>query len=364
MHISQLDTPAVLVDLDILERNLDRMEQYVQSIGVDLRPHIKTHKIPELAHMQVAKGAIGITAAKPGEAVVMAAGGLKDIFIAYPILSPHKADAFLALKDQAKLSISVDSSDAAEVLARSSAAHDYDLPILVEIDVGFGRCGVQTAKEALDLALHIEKLPGAHFGGIMFYPGHMMVSKERQDELLIPANAAIEAAYEAIIKAGLTVERVSGGSSPTAYRSQDFPLVTEIRPGMYPLNDRNLVHGGFATLAECAATVLTTVVSTAVKDRVILDGGSKTFSSDRLLTGSSIGHGDVLADPEAIFFGVSEEHGHLDVSKSTRQYKLGERLRILPNHICTTVNMHDTIFGVRGENVEKVWTVAARGRVQ
>ncbi len=117
---------------------------------------------------------------------------------------------------------------------------------------------------------------------------------------------------------------------------------------MYLLNDRNLVRGGFANLEDCALTVLTTVVSTAVKDRVILDGGSKTFSSDRLLTGDHLGHGDVLADPGALFFGLSEEHGHLDVSKSTRDYKLGERLRILPNHVCTTINMHDTIYGVRG----------------
>ena len=168
----------------------------------------------------------------------------------------------------------------------------------------------------------------------MFYPGHMMVPKEKQDEMMPAVNHAIEAAYEAITKAGLRIERVSGGSSPTAYRSGDFPLVTEIRPGMYPLNDRNLVHGGFAALEDCALTVLTTVVSTAVKHRVILDGGSKTFSSDRLLTGDHVGHGDISVDPDAIFFGLSEEHGHLDVSRSTRQYKLGERLHVLPNHVC------------------------------
>ena len=364
MHISQLDTPALVVDLDILERNLGRMAQYTKSIGVALRPHIKTHKVPEIARMQVASGAVGITAAKPGEAAVMAAGGVQDIFVAYPILSKHKADALLSLKDQAALSVSVDSAEAAEVLAASSSAHSYDLPVLVEIDVGFGRCGVGTAEAALDLALHIEKLPGVHFGGLMFYPGHMMMPKEKQDELLPAVNAAIEAAYGAITKAGLQMERVSGGSSPTAYRSQDFPLVTEIRPGMYPLNDRNLVHGGFAAPEDCALTVLTTVVSTAVKNRVILDGGSKTFSSDRLLTGDHMGHGDVLADPGAVFFGLSEEHGHLDVSRSTRQYKLGERLHVLPNHVCTTINMHDTLYGVRGETVETVWNVAARGRVQ
>lgn len=364
MHISQLDTPSVLVDLDILERNLDQMAAYCDKTGINLRPHIKTHKTPELARMQVQRGAVGITVAKPGEAAIMAGGELDDIFVAYPILSAQKADALLALKDKAKLSASVDSLESAECLARSSSAHGYDLPILVEIDTGFGRCGVADASAALKLATQIEQLQGAHFGGLMFYPGHMMVPLEKQNELLPQVNAAVESAYRAITGAGLLIERVSGGSTPMAYRSKEFTHLSEIRPGMYLLNDRNLVHGGFANLEDCALTVLTTVVSTAVKDRVILDGGSKTFSSDRLLTGDHLGHGDVLADPAALFFGLSEEHGHLDVSKSTREYKLGERLRILPNHVCTTINMHDTIYGVRGENVETVWTVSARGRVQ
>jgi D-serine deaminase-like pyridoxal phosphate-dependent protein len=364
MHISQLDTPSVLVDLDILESNLQKMEEYCANTGMALRPHIKTHKIPELAHMQIAHGAIGITAAKPSEAAIMAAGGLDDIFVAYPIISKQKADALLALSESARLSVSVDSLEAAECLAQSSDARRYDLPILVEIDTGFGRCGVGSAQAAVDLALKIEKLQGAHFGGLMFYPGHMMVPLEKQNELLPTVNAAVESAYEAMIKAGLDVRVVSGGSTPMAYRSQEFSHLTEIRPGMYLLNDRNLVRGGFATMEECALTVLTTVVSNAVSNRVILDGGSKTFSSDRLLTGDHHGHGVVVEDPDAVFFGLSEEHGHLDVTSSDHTYRLGDRLRILPNHVCTTINMHDTIYGVRGDNVEKVWKVAARGRVQ
>ena len=364
MHISQLDTPSVLVDLDILEKNLKRMEQYCASTGMKLRPHIKTHKIPELAHMQIAYGAIGITAAKPSEAAIMAQGGIGDIFVAYPIISKQKSDALLALSETTHLSVSVDSIEAAQCLAESSHAHNYDLPVLVEIDTGFGRCGVPNAQAALDLALQIEKLPGTHFGGLMFYPGHMMVPLDKQNELLPKVNEAVESAYEALIDAGLRVDVVSGGSSPMAYRSTEFSHLTEIRPGMYLLNDRNLVQGGFAVLEACALTVLTTVVSKAVSNRVILDGGSKTFSSDRLLTGTHTGHGLVLEDHDALFFGLSEEHGHLDVTTSSHNYKLGERLRIVPNHVCTTINMHDTIYGVRGEHVEKVWTVAARGRVQ
>lgn len=364
MHISELDTPAVLVDLDVMERNLARTAEYAARTGMKLRPHIKTHKIPELALQQVALGAVGITAAKPSEAQVMVAGGLKDIFIAYPIVSKQKAEALLSLSDQAKLAVSVDSAEAAECLANASDARGYDLPILVEIDVGFGRCGVANAELAVELALKIEKLKGAHFGGLMFYPGHMMVPLEEQNILLPQVNAAVESAYDALVKAGLQVPVVSGGSTPMAPRSTEFSHLTEIRPGMYPLNDRNLVAGGFATLEDCALTVMTTVVSTAVKDRVILDGGSKTFSSDRLLTGNHLGHGVILADQDAVLYGLSEEHGHIDVTKSSRAYKLGERLRIVPNHVCATINMHDTVYGIRGEQVETVWKVAARGHVQ
>jgi D-serine deaminase-like pyridoxal phosphate-dependent protein len=364
MNISELDTPSVLVDLDVMERNLKRMADYCASTGMSLRPHVKTHKIPELARMQVAFGAVGITAAKPSEAAVMSAAGLNDIFVAYPILSAKKAAALLSLSESTQLAVSADSFEAAEFLARSSAAHHYDLPILVEIDVGFGRCGVQTPQFAVDLALQIEKLSGSHFGGLMFYPGHMMVPIEKQNELLPAVNRIVESTYAALISAGLRVDVVSGGSTPMALRSTEFSHLTEIRPGMYPLNDRNLVAGGFATLEDCALTVLSTVVSKAVPGHVILDGGSKTFSSDRLLTGDHIGHGAVLEDPATVFFGLSEEHGHLDISHSSRSYRLGERLRIVPNHVCATINLHDTIYGVRGDVVETTWAVAARGRVQ
>lgn len=364
MHISELDTPSLLIDLDVMERNLERMREYCQRTGMRLRPHIKTHKSPQLALLQQAYGARGITCAKPGEAEVMAQGGLQDIFVAYPILSQVKADRLMGLTDKASVSVSVDSSEAATCLAAAALRRGYDLPILVEIDTGFGRCGVADASAAVALATEIERLPGAHFGGLMFYPGHLMVPPEKQAELLPKVNAAVEAAYAALTAAGFSIPVVSGGSTPMAYHSERFSHLTEIRPGMYPLNDRNLVSGGFSTLEDCALTVMTQVISTAVKDRVILDGGSKTFSSDRLLTGDHRGHGAVLEDPDAIFFGLSEEHGHLDVSGSTRQYRLGERLRIVPNHVCTTIDMFDTLYGVRNGQVETTFQVAARGHVQ
>lgn len=365
MHISQLDTPAVLIDLDIMERNIQNMAEYCASAEVSLRPHIKTHKIPEIAQRQIKAGAIGITAAKPSEAAVMANAGIKDILIAYPIVSPAKAKALLDLiEKEVTVSVSLDSLEAAECLAQEAHARAQRISLLVELDVGFGRCGVATSRLAVSLAESIRALPGASFGGVMYYPGHLFLSGPEQDRLVADVNDRVNECVAALEAAGFDVPVVSGGSSPTARRSKEFTRLTEIRPGMYPLNDRNLVEGGFARLDECALTVLTTVVSTAVQGRAIVDGGSKTFSSDRLLTGSQLGSGLVMEDQNAAFLSMSEEHGHLDISKSSRSYKLGEKLRILPNHICTTINMHNKIYGIRKEMVEEVWTVAARGCVQ
>lgn len=365
MHISELDTPALLLDLDLLERNIARMADYCSQSSIGLRPHIKTHKIPTIAQLQIATGAIGITAAKPSEAVIMAESGIRDILIAYPIVSAAKAETLAGLiASGVRISLSLDSLEAAECLAAAAHRAGVTISLLVEIDVGFGRCGVAGAEQATALAAAISHLPGARFGGLMYYPGHLFVKPPEQDRLIREVDEKVEAAYAALIAAGFEVPIVSGGSTPTALRSTEFTHLTEIRPGMYPLNDRNLVEGGFARIEDCALTVLTTVVSTAVTGRAILDGGSKTFSSDRLLTGDGRGFGLVVGDPDALFYTMSEEHGHLDIHQSAASYKVGQTVRIIPNHVCTTINMHNAIYAVRGDQVEDVWTVAARGCVR
>ncbi len=365
MHISELDTPSLLLDLDVMERNLRRMGEYCSSTGLSLRPHIKTHKIPAIAKMQIAHGAKGITAAKPSEAAVMSEGGLDDILIAYPIVSTAKANVLVDLMEKGtSISVSLDSTEAAQCLAQAAASRGLKIPLLIEIDAGFHRCGVATPADAVALAQAIDRLPGATFGGLMYYPGHMFVPAEEQTPLREKVNEAVEAAYDALTSAGFVIPTVTGGSSPTAYTGHLFRHTTEIRPGMYHLNDRNLVEAGFATLADCALTVLATVVSTSVPGQVILDGGSKTFSSDRLLTGNHKGHGAILEDPDAVLFGLSEEHGHVNIASSSRRYRIGERLRLVPNHVCATINMHDRIYGIRNDQVVEIWPVAARGKVQ
>ena len=365
MHILELDTPALILDLDIMERNIASMAAYCAKAGVALRPHAKTHKIPAIAHRQIAAGAVGITCAKPSEAAVMVRAGIRDILIAYPIVTSAKANALAALvAEGASITVSIDSDMAAQVLSAAAVRNGQHFTLLVEVDVGFGRCGVATPALALTLARLIDSLPGVSLGGLMFYPGHIFAQGPDQEAKIISINDRLNAVWNTLTAAGFALPVVSGGSSPTARRATDFPHQTEIRPGMYPLNDRNLLEAGYATLDDCALRVLATVVSTAVSGKAVLDTGSKTMSSDRLLTGNNIGFGLVVEDPDAVLLGLSEEHGHLDLAHTARKYTVGEQLTLVPNHVCTTINMHDGLYVVRDGVVEDLWPIAARGCVR
>jgi D-serine deaminase-like pyridoxal phosphate-dependent protein len=234
----------------------------------------------------------------------------------------------------------------------------------VEFDVGFHRCGVTTEDEVLAIARAVADLPGLEFKGLMFFPGHLQVPEKERAELRVGVNDLLGRALAKLEGAGLPVEIVSGGSTPTAREGHMFTGVNEIRPGMYIFNDRNMLAVGVATLDDCALSVITTVVSTSVPGRAIVDAGSKTLSSDGYQVPGGTGFGMVRTDPDADVERLSEEHGNLNISRSTRKYRVGERLAIIPNHVCTTVNMHNQIYGVRGERVESVWEVAGRGKVQ
>ncbi|HEU4769317.1 MAG TPA: hypothetical protein VFS77_18260, partial [Pyrinomonadaceae bacterium] len=202
------------------------------------------------------------------------------------------------------------------------------------------------------------------FKGLMFFPGHLQVLENERAELRVGVNDFLERAQSKLEAGGLPASVVSGGSTPTARESHLFSGVNEIRPGMYIFNDRNIVGVGVAEIKDCALSVIATVVSTSVSGRAIIDGGSKTFSSDRHLAGDGRGFGIIKTDPDAELEQLSEEHGHLNISRSTHKYRVGERLAIIPNHVCSTVNMHNRIYGVRGDRVETVWEVAGRGKVQ
>ena len=360
MLISQLDTPAVIVDLDIMDRNLARMAGYCREHELRLRPHTKTHKIPELAKRQIASGATGITVAKLGEAEVMLDAGITDMLIAYPIVGPGKTTRLARLAEQADITVSLDSEEVARGLSEATTK----IGVLIELDVGFGRCGISNEADVLALARKISELRGLEFRGLMFFPGHFGVAPDERAVMRMQVNDFLKRTQEVLSDAGLPASIVSGGSTPTAYEGSLFYGVNEVRPGTYIFNDRNTVAISACTLDDCALSVLVTVVSTAVSGHAVVDGGSKTFSYDRFQGGDGRGFGIVKEDLAAEIERFSEEHGHLNIQRSERRYRVGERLSVIPNHVCTTVNMHDEVYGVRGERVEEVWRVEGRGKVR
>jgi D-serine deaminase-like pyridoxal phosphate-dependent protein len=362
-HIDQLETPAVVVDLDVLEANIARLASYAQRHGLRLRPHTKTHKTPAIAQMQVASGSHGITVAKTGEAEVMAKSGLDNILLAYPVFGENKLAKLAALALKTKITIAVDSAVTAEALSRAAQSAGSTLDLLVEIDVGMRRCGVGSPEDAETLAKRIDSLAGLRFAGLNLYPGHIWVPPAEQVEPLRALTAKVAEVLDRLSRSGLSCEVVSGGSTPTALQSHQVAGLTEIRPGTYVFNDRNTLGVGACSLADCALRVLVTVVSTAVPGRAIVDGGSKTFSGDRLLSGTREGFGLVLEFPEILFESMSEEHGHLNTTTSAQTLRIGNRLSILPNHVCACVNMHDRLYYHRKGVVEGCWEVAGRGRV-
>lgn len=355
MKIAELDTPALIIDLDIFERNLQRVADYAKQHHLRLRPHTKTHKSPEVARRQLELGAAGLTVAKIGEAeVLMDKLPPTDMLVAFPVFGVRKLERLKGLAAKTPVTVALDS------LAAARELEGVDASILIEIDVGLGRVGV-TPAEALDLAREARKIPGLRFRGITFYPGHI---KDQNAEALTRLSEDMSRTVESFRKAGLSPELVSGGSTPTLFHSHEIDGLNEIRPGTYVFNDLNTIASGACVLADCAASVLVTVVSTPRANTAIVDGGSKTFSSDRLSGSTDVTFGRVVEVPGTRFHKMNEEHGFFDTAKSEREFHTGEKVRIIPNHVCVAVNLHETVYGVRGEDVERSWKVEGRGRLQ
>ncbi|HEX5414007.1 MAG TPA: alanine racemase [Terriglobia bacterium] len=364
MKYHELPTPALTIDLDILECNLDRMAAYCRQHGIGLRPHTKTHKVPEVARMQVERGTVGLTVAKVGEAEVMAGAGLDKILIAFPIWGEEKLRRIAAIARERDILLSLDNEATAEGLSQAASAAAATVGVLVEFDVGMRRCGVEAGPAALELARKISKMPGLKFRGLMLYPGNIWGMEAGRKQIAKQVADRVEMTLEPFRKAGMEVEIISGGSTPSAFLTDQIPGVTEIRPGTYVYNDLNTFYQGACRLEDCAARVVATVISTAVPDRAMIDAGSKTLSADALGSGPARGHGYVVEAPDAPLIKLNEEHGHLDITNSTRKFQVGEVVTVIPNHVCTCVNMHDEVFLVRKGQVEGSWKVAGRGKVR
>ena len=360
--VQDLETPALLIDLDVTERNLQRAAQYTAAHSLRFRPHTKTHKIPALGRRQLELGAVGLTVAKVGEAEVMLGAGPSDLLLEYPTIGAGKLKRLAEVARRARVTVAIDSPEAARDLNDAAAAAHVRFGALAEIDVGFGRVGVSPDGELLGLVESIARLTHLEFDGIAFFPGHIRRLDESGEAALRRLGELLESILTSLARAGHEAHVVSGGNTTTLFHSHRVPRLNEIRSGTYIYNDYNSIYSGECGLEDCAATVLTTVVSVARPGQIIVDGGSKTFSSDHYLGGPAYGH--LVEAPAAIFHKMSEEHGWVDVSRVERPFRVGERVHVIPNHVCTTVNEHDFAYGVCGERVEQVWKVEGRGKLQ
>lgn len=362
-RVADLDTPALIIDLDIMERNLQRVADYTREHGLRLRPHTKTHKIPALGRRQLDLGAAGLTIAKVGEAEVMLGANPSDLLLAYPVIGRRKLDRLMEVARKAPVTVSLDSAFVARQLSDAAREAQVEIGILAEVDVGLGRVGVPPS-EIVALAQTIDRMPWLKFLGIAFYPGHIKMLDEDGRKALAALNTLLGGIVRDLKKAGLAPKIVSGGSTPTMYHSHEIAEMNEIRPGTYIFNDRNTVLSGACTFDDCAASIMATVVSTAKQGQIIIDGGSKTFSSDRPVNAGEVSFGHIVEAPDAVFTKMNEEHGYVNVRRVAREFGVGERLRVIPNHICVAMNLHECVYGIRGDAVEQVWRVEGRGKLQ
>ncbi|MEC9380700.1 MAG: alanine racemase [Candidatus Latescibacterota bacterium] len=352
MNVNDLDTPHLVVDLDGMEDNLNRYQAYFDEHGIGLRPHLKTHKCLAIAHMQMARGAIGITCQKLGEAEVMVNGGVdEDVLIPFNIIGEQKLRRLVALTKRTKLTVAADSEYTIRGLSEATSKAGVEVGVVIELDVG-GRAGAETPEIGADLAALADSLPGVELRGVMAMP----TTPDKRPFL--------QKTLELFDARGLPHPIVSGGSTPASFTAHEIPELTEFRAGEYPVGGMKHLSIETHSVAQCAGRVLATVVSRPTANRALLDAGSKSMSAAIFdgPKGGSMGH--VIEFPEANFYGASEEHGNLDVSECDPQPQIGDRVQIIPVHPCPCFNEHDEMAVIRGDQVEAFWPVHARGMIR
>jgi D-serine deaminase-like pyridoxal phosphate-dependent protein len=363
--IDKIDTPALIVEMNKLESNITQMENVSKSLGVKLRPHIKTHKIPAIAHMQLENGACGITAAKLSEAEVFVNAGIKDVFIAFPIVGEIKAKKAALLAKRCRLIVGVDSVEGITALSNAASEYNTEIQVRVEVDTGLGRSGV-SIQRVEEIVKHVIDSKHLNLDGIFTHRGALFggaktanletVGREEGQSLVAVAKKLRSEGYE--------IREISLGSSPTSQYAAQISGVTEIRPGTYVFNDMMQAQLGAVNKEDIALSILTTVVSKPSKGLITVDGGSKTFQGDLPADKVDVGLNGYAAlkySSMDFLLRMSEEHGVVQV-ENDHLFKIGDRVEIIPNHVCPTVNLSNYIIGVRDGNVEVVWEVAARGK--
>lgn len=345
-------TPALVIDMDRVENNIARVQKMCDAASVANRPHIKTHKSPVLARLQIEAGARGITCQKLGEAEVMASAGIDDILISYNLIGEEKMARLGALLRKVNVTVAADNEVVIASLSTAGRAAGRALPVVIECDTGRKRAGVETPAEVIALASQIKATPDLSFAGLLMYP---------TETGWLEAQRFHDEALAGLRQLGLEPSIVSTGGSPNLKNVGQLKGATEHRPGTYIYNDRMQVAAGVASWDDCALHVYSTVVSRAAPDRGILDAGSKTLTAD---TGGLDGYGLILEHPQARIARFAEEHGFLDLTKSNTRPAVGDVVRIVPNHVCVVVNMSDEVVMVRGNEMVGILPVAARGKLR
>jgi len=347
MHIYDLDTPALVIDLDVLERNIANMAAHCKEVGIALRVHTKTHKVPEIAQMQLAAGSQGIVCQKVGEAEVMARAGIRDILIPYNILGTQKLRRLTALAKMAAITVAADSEETVRGLSAQAVADGVTIRVLVEADTGGQRCGVQTPEASRDLGRLVADLPALELAGMMTFPSNLR------------GQAFFDSARELWARDGLPCEVLSGGGTGLEAVSKQLGF-NEHRSGSYAYEGLTRIQkSADLTPERCALRVIVTVVSVPTPDRAIIDGGQKTFESY-----PPVPYGLIIEHPEARIHAMSVEHGHVDVSGCNHRFRVGEKLSVIPLHQGKVTNMHDEVAAARDGEVVCVWDVAGRGKVR
>jgi D-serine deaminase-like pyridoxal phosphate-dependent protein len=373
VNLTELRTPAVLIDATRLERNIDRMQAAADARRIRLRPHAKTHKSIEIARMQIARGAVGICCAKLGEAEVFAQAGVEDIRLPYP-LHPVNADRVVRLLSSTRLSFIVDDLAVARDWSARMREFGGEVDVLVKVDVGTHRCGIDPERaDAAEMIARVAELPGLRFRGLLSHAGHgYSAASDQEMEAVAVAEARVLATLAAQAgQKGVQIDEISVGATPTARFSLQQDGVTELRPGNYVYYDRTQVGLNAAAWSDCALTVLARVVSTPAADRIVLDSGSKTLTNDLSRGyGSTPGFGTVFTDLAAdspdeslLIERLSEEHAVVRVLDGSCRLRTGDLVRVLPNHSCVVSNLVDAVWMVKGDEVLGDVAVAARGRI-
>lgn len=363
--LHELDTPALIIDTDILDLNINRTVEIVSEAGSRLRPHIKTHRMLEVAHRQIAAGASGICCAKTGEAEVFSDGGIDDIFIANQVVGTRKLQRLQVLADQVRLAVGVDDREHIHILD-DAFQNGRSIDVNIEIDVGQARTGVADSPSALALARQILDTPGLKLRGIYTHEGHDYGASDQSDLLGIADRAQIQMlSIAADIRNATNADcEVSMGSTPSLLARSFRPGIAELRPGTAVFNDGS--HANFLGHTDwCAASVLATIVNRPSRNRVVIDAGAKALTSDKRGPGilENRGFGLIVGHPEATIVSLSDEHGVLDVPNA-EAYAIGAVIQVIPNHICPCVNLYSHAYAARNGIVHAIWDVSARGQSQ